>query len=311
MKFLKVTTLIILTSLFSNCKKSSSDSNSTEPIPQRITYTNIVYGTSNAAQKMDIYLPAARAPYPVVVMIHGGGWVIGDKQEYKTSIKTEALLIRGYAVVAINYRLSGVSKFPTQIQDVKAAIRYIRANASTYKLNSNKIGAWGTSAGGHLAALLATSSGVNALEDFTIGDATQSSKIQAAIDWFGPTDFLQMDNQVIAQGCSAGNANHNQANSPESQLMGFAIQTQPLVTQTANPISYVSADDCPIYIQHGNNDCTVPFRQGQILFNALLPLKNSTDVKFDLLTGSGHGTGKFEQIETVNLMIDFLDRYLK
>src|SRR2546423_12383489 len=135
MNFLKLTTFIIFTLLLSNCKKSSSDNTATEPIPNRVTYTNKAYGIINAAQKMDIYLPAARLPYPVVVMIHGGGWVIGDKQEYSTSIKTEALLSRGYAVVAVNYRLSSVSKFPTQIQDVKAAIRYIRANASTYNLN--------------------------------------------------------------------------------------------------------------------------------------------------------------------------------
>lgn len=282
-----------------------------EPIPERTSQNNIAYGTVHAAQKLDIYLPAAKPPYPVVVMIHGGGWVMGDKQEYKTSNKTEALLTRGYAVVAANYRLSGVAKFPAQIQDVKTAVRYLRANASTYKLDPNKVGAWGTSAGGHLTALLATSGGVGSLEDLTTGNANQSSKIQAAIDWFGPTDFLLMDTQVIAQGCSTPNASHNLDSSPESQLMGFAIQTKPLFTQTANPITYASADDCPIYIQHGANDCTVPHKQGQILYNALLPLKNANMVKYDLLTATGHGTGKFEKVETVNLMIDFLDKYLK
>ncbi len=308
MRFLTSTVCFIL--LLSSCKKNDTDNVSSEPIPGRLTYTNIVYNAANSAQKMDIYLPAAVAPYPVVVMIHGGGWVMGDKQEYKTSVKTEALLSRGYAVIAINYRLSGVSKFPTQIHDVKAAIRFIRANASTYKLNTNKIGAWGTSAGGHLTALLATSGGVSAMEDLTMGNPTQSSKIQAAIDWFGPTDFLQMDAQVLAQGCSAPNASHNQASSPESMLMGFAIQTQPLVTSTANPVTYASSDDCPMYIQHGINDCTVPVKQGQLLFDALLPFKNAADLKYEVLTASAHGTGKFEQVETVNLMIDFLDKYL-
>jgi acetyl esterase/lipase len=276
----------------------------------RVSHPNIAYGTKHPAQKMDIYLPAAKGPHPVVVMIHGGGWVMGDKQEYKTSNKTEALLTRDYAVVAINYRLSGVAKFPAQIQDVKAAVRFIKAKAATYNLNPNKIGAWGTSAGGHLTALLATSSGVRSLEDYTIGDTTKSSKIQAGIDWFGPTDFLKMDEQAIAQGCGATSANHNQANSPESQLMGFPIQTKPSITQTANPITYVSTDDSPLYIVHGTEDCTVPKEQGTILFDAILS-KMIIPVQLGIFGSSGHGTGTFEKIETVNKMIDFLDKYLK
>ncbi len=311
MKFIIMAVILLVSMSLQNCNKANDNATSNDTLPSRVTFTNKAYGSLHAAQKLDIYLPAAKPPYPVVVMIHGGGWIQGDKQEYSTSIKTEALLTRGYAVVAINYRLSSVSKFPTQIQDVKAAIRYIRANATTYNLIPTKIGAWGTSAGGHLTALLATSGGVNALEDLNIGNAAQSSRIQAAIDWFGPTDFLQMDAQVLAQGCSAPNANHNLASSPESGLMGFPIQSQPTVTNTANPVAYVSSDDCPIYIQHGINDCTVPYKQGQLLFDALLPLKNASDVKYDVLTASGHGTGKFEQIEFVNLMIDFLDKYLK
>ncbi len=293
------------------CKKDKAAEQPSDPIPARIIHNNIPYGNIHAAQKLDVYLPAAQPPYPVVLLIHGGGWLAGDKQEYSTSNKTQALLTRGYAVIAVNYRLSSVSKFPAQIQDVKAALRYIRANATLYGLNKDKVGAWGTSAGAHLSALLATTAGVNALEDFAISDPSQSSKIQAAIDWFGPTDFLKMDAQVLAQNCSPNNASHNQANSPESQLMGFAIQTQPSITATANPISYVTADDCPMYIQHGINDCTVPFAQSQILYDALQPLLGSEKVKFELLTASGHGTGKFEQLQYVNQMIDFLDRYLK
>jgi acetyl esterase/lipase len=314
MKILQLSVFIICCTLFSNCKKSSTaDLITTDPIPfvlPEITKTfDIAYGTLHAAQKVDVYTPKAVAPFPVVVLIHGGGWVQGDKMEYKTSIKTEALLARGYAVVAVNYRLSGVAKFPAQIQDVKAAVRWIRANAATYKFNPNKIGAWGGSAGGHLTALLATSGGINALEDFTIGDATQSSKIQAAVDWFGPTDFLQMDAQSVATNCGIGG--HDFANSPESMLMGFMIQTQPAKVQLANPITYITNDDPPIYIAHGLGDCTVPRLQSQILYDALIVVKGTTDVKLNMLANSGHGTGQFETAATNNLMIDFFDKYFK
>ena len=316
MKAISISTLILCSILLSNCKKSSTaDLITIDLVPvvlPEITKTfDIAYGTLHAAQKVDVYTPKALAPFPVVVLIHGGGWVQGDKQEYKTSPKTEALLARGYAVVAVNYRLSGVAKFPAQIQDVKAAVRWIKANAATYKFNSDKIGAWGTSAGGYLTALLATSGGVNALEDFTQGDATKSSTIQAAVDWFGPTDFLQMDAQTIAQGCGVNNATHNGASSPESNLMGYAIQTQPSLVQLANPITYVTSNDPPMYIAHGMGDCTVPRAQAQILYDALLPLKGTTDLKINMLSASGHGTGQFEDVAFVNVMVDFFDKYFK
>jgi acetyl esterase/lipase len=314
MKKLNLALLILCVILLSNCKKTT-DTNTPEPAPTvlpEITKTfDIAYGTLHAAQKIDIYTPKAVAPFPVVVLIHGGGWVQGDKMEYRTSQKTEALLARGYAVVAVNYRLSGIAKFPAQIQDVKAAVRWIRANANTYKFNIDKIGAWGTSAGGHLTALLATSGGINALDNLTQGDATKSSVIQAAVDWFGPTDLLQMDAQTLAQGCSANNATHNSPNSPESSLMGYPIQTQPTLVQAANPITYVTSNDPPMYISHGLGDCTVPRAQGQILYDALLVAKGATDIKIEMLSASGHGTGQFENLTYVNLMVDFFDKYLK
>jgi acetyl esterase/lipase len=312
MKQFNFLVLSICVLFFSNCKKNNATHvNPSVMVPDRTTKFDVAYGTIHTAQKLDIYTPAGLGTYPVVVMIHGGGWVQGDKGEYKTSPKTETLLSRGYAVVAVNYRLSFAAKFPAQIQDVKAAIRWVRANATTYNFNPNKIGAWGTSAGGHLAALLSTSGGVTALEDLTIGDATQSSKIQAGVDWFGPTDLLQMDAQTIAQGCSANNATHNSVNSPESQLMGYAIQTQPALVQLANPVTYVTSEDPPIYIAHGMGDCTVPRGQSQVLYDALIAVKGTTDVKLNLLSASGHGTGQFENSTTVNLMVDFFDKYFK
>jgi acetyl esterase/lipase len=301
--------LLLCTIVVTNCKKSTTQDTLPEVVTARMSYPDLAYASQNIAQKLDLYLPAATGPYPTVLLIHGGGWVIGDKQGYKTGQILEALLSRGYAVAAINYRLSGVAKYPAQIQDVKAAVRWVRANAGKYKINPEKIGAWGSSAGGHLTALLATSGGVNALEDFSLSDAKQSSSIKAAVDWFGPTDFLQMDAQTAAQNCGIGG--HDLANSPESMLMGFPIKKQPEKVQLANPITYISTDDPPMYIAHGMNDCTVPRGQSQILYDAIVAVKGSADVRLNLLSASGHGTGQFETAATVALMIDFLDKYLK
>ncbi len=313
MKLFNFLLLFFYVLFFSNCKKNNAGTTTTTTvvIPYKTTKFDVAYGNLHAAQKLDIYTPAAVGPYPVVVLIHGGGWVQGDKMGYRGGQVAEALLSRGYCVIAINYRLSFTAKFPAQIQDVKAAIRWIRANAVTYNLNPNKIGAWGTSAGGHLTALLSTSGGVAALEDLTIGDATQSSKVQVGVDWYGPTDLLAMDAQTIAQGCGVNNATHDSPTSPESQLMGFPIQTQPALVQLANPVTYVTNDDPPMYIAHGLGDCTVPRGQSQVLYDALIAVKGTTDVKLNLLSASGHGTGQFENIATVNLMIDFFDKYFK
>ncbi len=297
-----------------SCKKSDDKNQPTtdgSQLPEKTTKYDIAYGNIHNAQKLDVFTPAATAPFPVVVLIHGGGWSQGDKQVYRNGTVLVSLLARGYAVIAINYRLSGVAKYPAQIQDVKAAIRWVKSNAIAYKLNPDRIGAWGSSAGGHLTALLATSGGVNALEDFTIGDVSKNATIKAAINWFGPTDFLQMDAQAIAQECGAASATHNSINSPESLLMGFSIKNNPVAVQLANPVYYVTADDPPMYLAHGLADCTVPYNQSKILYVALVNAKGTTDIKYELLTNSGHGTGKFETAETINKMIDFLDIYLK
>ena len=141
-------------------------------------------------QRLDLYVPAeADAPLPVIVWIHGGAWLGGSKE---MGVPALPFVGKGYAVASINYRLSQHAVFPAQIEDCKAAIRWLRANARTYNLNAGRIGVWGASAGGHLVALLGTSGGV---EDFDGkgGNADRSSRVQAVVDFFGPTDFLQMD----------------------------------------------------------------------------------------------------------------------
>ena len=156
-------------------------------------WQDIAYADQSPAQKLDIYLPeTGDGPFPVILSIHGGAFSGGDKRDGQVTPMLEGLK-RGYAVVSINYRLSGESIWPAQINDCKAAVRWIRANAGHYKLAADKIAAWGGSAGGHLSAMLGTSGDVAALEDLSQGNAQQSSRVQVVVDWFGPTNFLTMD----------------------------------------------------------------------------------------------------------------------
>lgn len=269
------------------------------------TYKDVAYASVSATQKLDIYLPSGNGPFPVVIVIHGGGFMVGDKANPALG---DELLAAGYAVVSVNYRLAAEAKYPAQIQDVKAAVRFLRANAAQYKLDPERFAAFGQSAGGNLAATLGTSCGVAALEGAELGNAEQSSCVQAVVDWFGPTDFLQMDAQFAGASCPA---NHNDASSPESQVIGAPIQTVPEKAQAANPITYVSAKAPPFLIQHGTADCNVPPQQGQLLYDALAPLIGKDKVTYTLLQGAGHGGSQFSDAANVKLVLDFLGGALK
>ena len=154
-------------------------------------------------QKLDLYVPdKADGPLPVIVWVHPGAWMFGGKEECPAI----PFLSKGYAVASINHRYSRQSPFPAQIEDCKAAIRWLRANAKTYNLDTERFGVWGASSGGHLSALLGTSGDVKDLEG-TQGETGPSSRVQAVVDWFGPTDVAKMGGM------------HDNSDSPESRLL--------------------------------------------------------------------------------------------
>lgn len=256
----------------------------------------------NKALLLDLYLPqSAPAPLPLVIWIHGGGWSAGSKaggQGFR-------LAGRGYAVGSVEYRLSGEAIFPAQIEDCKAAVRWLRANARKYNLDPERFAAWGSSAGGHLVALLGTSGNVKDLEG-SLGNLDQSSRVQAVIDFFGPTDLLQMDAQAALNPAVVSKIKHNDPKSPESRFIGGPIQEFPDKAARANPITYVSRDDPPFLIMHGDQDPLVPAAQSRILYEALQAA--GVDATFHVVKGAGHGFGGPEIERTVD---EFLARTLK
>lgn len=273
------------------------------------TYADLAYATVSDAQKLDLYIPTTGSgPFPVVIMVHGGGFMMGDKSDGAGLTGVDQLLAAGYAVASINYRLSSEAIYPAQINDAKAAVRFLRANAAMYQLNSDKFGAWGASAGGNLVALLGTTCGVQELEGAELGNADQSSCVQAVIDWFGPIDFLKMDEQFTGTACPV---NHNDATSPESMLVGAAIQTVPDLVATTNPMNYITTDDAPFFIQNGTADCNIPPVQNKNLADALSKVIGADNVTYISLEGAGHGGSQFETTDNLNLVIGFLDKYLK
>ncbi len=273
------------------------------------TYKDLAYAALSTAQKLDLYLPTnGSGPYPVVIMVHGGGFMFGDKSDGGGLTGVDPLLAAGYAVASINYRLSGEANYPAQIFDAKAAVRFLRANAAQYNLDPGKFGVWGASAGGNLVSLLGTTCGVAELEGAELGHVDQSSCVQAVVDWFGPIDFLKMQDQLTAAGCSAST---NDAGSPESKLVGAPIQTVPEKVALTNPMNYITADDAPFFIQNGTADCNIPPVQNKNFADALSAVIGAEKVTYVSLEGAGHGGSQFETAENLQLVIGFLDKYLK
>ncbi len=240
-------------------------------------------------QKLDLYLPEKGDKLPVVVWIHGGGWEAGSKERPPVI----AFTAKGYAAASINYRLSQHAVFPAQIEDCKAAIRWLRANAAKYRLDPDRIGVWGLSAGGHLVALLGTSGGV---KEFDKGENLSfSSRVQAVCDWAGPSDFLSLISAQVAQNSKG----------PVAKLFGGPLKEHEDLAKLASPTAHAGKDAPPFLIMHGEKDNLVPQRQAELLQDALK--KAGADSTLVIVPGGGH---VFFSQENNQRVVDFFDHTL-
>ncbi len=272
-------------------------------------WLDLPYASLSPSQKLDIYLPdEGNGPFPVILHIHGGGFAIGDKRDIHVLAFLKGLNL-GYAVVSVNYRLSGEAIFPAGLQDIKAAIRWLRANSEHYHLDGNRIAACGGSSGGNYAAMICLTDHVTELEDLSLGNPEYPCTVQAALDWFGPTDFLKMDEQLEESGF--GPSDHGEEDSPESRYLGAKLSSVQLKVELANPMTYIHERMPPLLIQHGRLDTMVPVQQS-IMFVEKLEKYVSNDLfEFDILEGAGHGDPLFETEANMNRVFNFLDKHLK
>ncbi len=249
-------------------------------------------GTGNPRQKLDLYLPEKRAdagPLPVIVFIHGGAWRAGDKSG--GGGKVGPLVATGkFAGVSVGYRLSNEAQWPAQIHDCKAAIRWIKAHAKEHGLDPDRIAVWGTSAGGHLVAMLGVTGGDVAMEGKIGPHLDQSSRVQTVVDFFGPTRLLAME-------ITPGKNGHNSPDSPESKLIGGPVQENPEKAKNASPIEHVDKTDVPHLIVHGDADPVVPFAQS-VEYEKRLEAAG-VPVVLVTVSGGGHGQGFGRSVEVV------------
>ena len=253
-------------------------------------------------QVLDIYLPEqpSAKPLPLMIWIHGGAWMAGSQANPPVLY----LVNHGFAVASIQYRFSKDAIWPAQSYDCKAAIRFLRANAAKYNFDPDRFAVGGDSAGGHLAAFIGTSGDVKEMEG-DLGNTNVSSRVQAVVDWFGPTDVLLMGEQAGPDSM----IKHNDANAPEAILMGGPVQEKKELAKTANPLTYIDKNDPPFLIMHGDKDQLVPHAQSVILAKALIDAGVETTMK--TIPGAGHEDPKFHSPENQRLMENFLRQALK
>jgi acetyl esterase/lipase len=246
----------------------------------------------HAQQKLDLYLPA-EPKGPLLVWIHGGGWRGGTK----ANPPGLAMVKNGVAVASVEYRFSQHAIFPAQIEDCKAAIRWLRAHAEEYGYRKDMVAVWGASAGGHLVALLGVTGQV---KDFDVGaNLDQSSAVQCVINWFGPADFPGYDANLPTPMVQRENPD-----SVIAQLFGGPVSQKLELAKRASPVTWATKDAAPMLIIQGTNDPLVPLDQSERLYRKLKEV--GADVTLDVIEGAGHGGAPFITAEKLKMMFEFL-----
>ena len=292
-----------------------------------LTYKDLEYSsyaTKQGKEKLllDLFLPEQKSsqPLPVLIYIHGGGWLSGSKDLCQKNIQKrqgiEKFIQRGYALACINYRLSDRAIFPAQIQDAKTVVRWLKQNANKYNLNPDKIGAWGESAGGHLSALLGTSAGVKELEG-NPKNPQFSSRVQAVVNLFGPTDFTKVP-PAFDQPYTPAVEKYKQRpwyhyTKVTNRLLGAPVSKNLKLANLANPITHIDANDPPFLVAHGALDETVPLSQSELLVKALQA--KGVEVTYIQEPKRGHyfggDKGEYFAPKYIDMMLNFFDTHLK
>ncbi len=286
----------------------ASAQNRAQPVPPGVVaHRDLAYvPDGHERQKLDLYLPertaeeaADAAPLPLVIWVHGGGWRGGSKA--RCSPLGAGFVTQGYAVASVGYRLTDAAPFPAQIEDCRAAVRWLRAHAEEYGLDPDRFGAWGGSAGGHLVALLGAA-GDEATFDVGENQAI-SARVQAVCDYYGPSDFAAF---------AASPGQRGRGTRPDStlyRLFGGPLAEKTDLMKRASPVEYVTKDDPPFLIVHGTADKVVPLDQSERLHAALINAGVSS--KLIVIPNAGHATREFHSAETRGAVRAFFDAHLK
>lgn len=246
--------------------------------------------------KLDLHLPRGKAKSPLIVWVHGGAWRSGSK----SSMPLGKLVEEGYAIASVDYRLSTEAKFPAQIHDIKAAIRFLRARGADWKVPAKKIVIAGDSAGAHLAALVGVSNDHDELEGTLGSNRTQSSDVQGTISFYGAANLTTILGQSTPHGLKV--------RVPALELLLGDLPTNALaLARLASSVFHVDSDDPPLLLFHGDQDPQMPINQSHELHAAYQKAK--APVQFEVVHGAAHGGSAFYDTERLDLVRRFLRRH--
>lgn len=275
----------------------------------RRKYLDIPYADRSPNQRLDIYLPPeGEGPFPTIIFVHGGAFILGDKRDDQFLQAIDGIN-RGYAVVSIEYRLAFEAKYPAAIFDVKAAIRFLRANAPLYLLDGDRFALCGDSAGGHYIVMAAATQGNPAFEDFSLGNAAYSCAVQAAASRFGPYDFVlesKMGREVPPKADPFF---------PDIEIQLFGAHSEDIsgLMHFTNPLNFVNKDFPPIFLEHGTDDIIVPVIHSY-QFEEKVRTKCGAD-RVELVIRNGYNHGgidlRWNEPDVNNEMFAFFDKHLK
>ncbi len=246
-------------------------------------------------QKLDLFVPPGVASAcPLLVWIHGGAWKEGSKE----NCPAVGMVAKGWVVASLNYRFSQHAVFPAQIEDCKAAVRFLRANAEKYKIDKSRVAAWGASAGGHLVAMLGTT---GQTKEFDVGEnLDQSSAVSCVINWFGPADFLHWEDGTIIK--------PSQKADPVARLFGGPVMEHQALAKKASPLYFVDKNSAPMLLMHGDKDSLVPVQQSRDLYAALE--KAGVESKLQIYPNADHGGPMFTDEAARKLMVEFVEQHV-
>lgn len=262
-----------------------------------LTYAQVDhwYGHSRQDLKLDLIYPEDKSgkKYPCIVWICGGAWLTNDKSAHLAYLSK--LAMEGFVVASVQYRTSNQAQYPSCLEDIKAAIRYLKAHSDRYAIDKEHFGVAGESAGGYLSAMTALVDD----EDFDTGAyLEESSKVQCACTWYPPADATRFPNPDAK----------TSASSPESLMFGFNVFENRKKAEDCSPVSYVTKNSVPFLIIHGTQDHTVPYSQSEILYNKLE--LHGCDVSMITLEGADHADIHFFQEEVWQQMLEFFKEKL-
>lgn len=283
-------------------------------------YLDVPYAQESPRQTLDLWLPnEGQGPFPLIIFVHGGGWVSGNKRE-TTMPGVFKFPSQGYALACVEYRLVPDVRWPEPLEDVRAAIRFLRAHAEEYRLNPDKVAIMGNSAGGHLSNMVAALAGRPLFQGPQHGNLDQSDAVQCLISVYSPTDLYQVDlcerteqqDQINATAGNVlrGDTGERGMSKPHNQLMGVCCRDFPGIAACASPITYVDGNFPPAYYLQGVKDIVVPYTQSVAMVRTINDACGEGHAKLELFEDAVHGDPVMKTDEVTNRILDFVDEVL-